>query len=489
MKTRDKIRFYLGDELVELSSFPPDRTLLDWLRLKMMLRGTKEGCAEGDCGACTVLVGRIDSEGKLRYETVNACIRFVASLDGTHVVTVEHVRREEGGLHPVQESMVANHGSQCGFCTPGFVMSLYGLWLTRPYPSVAEVEHALQGNLCRCTGYSAIVRAAQAASNYGVATEDPLINGAADMRARLLALRDTARVEIRGPEGCAILPASADDLAMILHENSGATLVSGATDVGLWVNKFLRKMPVIVFLSRVADLESIEIHSDRLVIGGRVSYSDARSAILGVAPQLTDLWNRIGGPQVRNMGTIGGNIANGSPIGDTPPALIVLGAELTLRSHRGSRTMPVEDFFIDYGKQDRKPDEFVERIAIPRPGPDDRIAVYKVTKRADEDISAVLGAFRLRIVEGRVTEARIAYGGMAAIPRRATAVEARLHGRQFDREAIEDAMTVFADDFTPISDWRASAGYRLTVARNLLLRFWAETSGHGPVTVRELSHE
>jgi xanthine dehydrogenase small subunit len=487
MLFRRSIRFYLNDEFVELDQVPPHRTVLDWLRLDRFLRGTKEGCAEGDCGACTVLIGRLDGSGELVYEAVNSCIRFLATLDGMHLVTIEDLARG-GALNPVQRAIVDCQGSQCGFCTPGIVMSLYGDWLDNPQPSTPQVEETLQGNLCRCTGYEAIVRAAQAASDYGDPLDDRLNAGRAEMADRLRALRDGRRVMLESEGSKAILPANADDLAEALLEEPAATIVSGATDVGLLITKQLRQPQVMVFLTLVDDLDGVSAEDGRLIVGARTSYSSARDAIAKHIPQLRELWSRIGGRQVRNMGTIAGNIANGSPIGDTPPPLIVLGAELTLRRGKDRRTLAIEDFFIDYGRQDRRPGEFVESIAIPLPLPGDRVAVYKVSKRFDEDISSVLGAFRVRLDGTRVAEAVIAYGGMAATPRRASAVEAALTGRPWTRETVEAAMQACAQDFTPLTDWRASAEYRLLVAGNLLLRFWSETQGSGDTRVRDLIH-
>ena len=487
MDIRNIVRFYLNDELVELADVPSRQTVLDFLRLDRALKGTKEGCAEGDCGACTVLVGRLDAGDRLVYETINACIRFVATLDGTHLVTVEHLAAE-GELHPVQRAMVDNHASQCGFCTPGIVMSLYGDWLDNPQPSVAEVEQTLQGNLCRCTGYSSILKAAQAVSSYGDAADDRLNAGRAAMADRLVALRDTARLVTGGAGARAVLPGTADDLAAVLEAEPDATIVSGATDVGLWITKFLREPPTMVFLNRIRELDAVEIDAERVLLGARVSYATAMETLGAQIPALGRLLSRIGGAQVRNAGTIGGNIANGSPIGDTPPALIALGASMTLRQGQARRTVALEDFFIDYGKQDRRPGEFIETISVPLPKPDELFAVYKVTKRFDEDISSVLGAFRLRIAGGVVAEAHIAYGGMAATPKRARAVEAVLTGQAWNRDSVAAGMVAFEADFQPLTDWRASAGYRMTVARNLLLRLWAETAQDGATEVRELIH-
>ncbi len=487
MPFRRHIRFYLNDEFVELHDVPPLRTVLDWLRLDRQLRGTKEGCAEGDCGACTILVGRLDAAGTLVYETINACIRFLATLDGTHVVTIEDLARD-GRLHPVQQAMVECHGSQCGFCTPGVVMSLYAGWLEEPRPDTNTIDRNLQGNLCRCTGYEAIARAARTASDHGDPGHDRLKVGAEEMTARLSALRDGQRIVLESAGHRAILPAGADDLAAVLIEELEATIVSGATDVGLWITKHLRQPATMVFLSHVDDLDGVVAGEGRLIVGARTSYSSAEDAISEHIPELCELWSRIGGRQVRNAGTIGGNIANGSPIGDTPPPLIVLGAEVTLRRGNDRRTLPLDAFFIDYGRQDRRPDEFVESIAIPLPRQGDRVAAYKVSKRRDEDISSVLGAFRLRIEDGRVADAVIAYGGMAAVPKRARAVEAALTGQPWTRASVEQAMAAYAEDFAPLTDWRASADYRLMVARNLLVRFWSETSGHAATRVGELIH-
>lgn len=481
---RNEIRFILNGSDVALTDVAPDATLLDWLRLNRSLRGTKEGCAEGDCGACTVLVGKLSSEG-LVYENVNACIRFMGSLDGTHVVTVEHLRGDGDKLHPVQQAMVDFHGSQCGFCTPGFIMSLYALWMKTPDPSNAAIEKALQGNLCRCTGYEAIMRAAHAISSYGKASKDTLAVEREDITARLKALRDGARVEIGSGKKRLIVPVDVDDFAVVLDKEPAATIVAGSTDVGLWVTKHMRDISPAIFIGGLDGLRMMSEKDGVITIGAGITYTEAFKMLSKRIPALGALVDRIGGEQVRNMGTIGGNIANGSPIGDTPPPLIALGATLTLRKGKERRTIPLETFFIAYGKQDRQPGEFVEAVHVPVPTSGEKFAVYKVTKRRDEDITATLGAFCLTLAkDGTVADIRIAYGGMAATPKRAAAVEKALIGRAWDEATVEAAMAEYAKDFTPLTDMRATAEYRALAARNLLLRFYIETTGtKAPFTV------
>ncbi len=471
---RHVLRFVLNGQAVELAACAPTLTLLDWLRLERRLTGTKEGCAEGDCGACTVLVGRLTPDG-LVYEGVNACIRFVGSLDGCHVVTVEALAAG-GALHPVQAALVEHHGSQCGFCTPGIVMSLYALWMRAPDASLAQIEKALQGNLCRCTGYAPIVRAAQAAARADPAN-DPLVAERARVTATLEALRDGARVVLGTGREALILPADVEDLAALRAEHPEATIVAGATDVGLWVTKFLRPIGPLIFVGHLAELRRIEETEAGVSFGAGVSYSQAYGVIARRYPALVELWDRIGGEQVRNMGTIGGNIANGSPIGDTAPALIALGARLRLRGPDGQREMALEDFFVTYGKQDRQAVEFVESVFVPALPADAALACYKISKRLDEDITTVCVAIRL-IREGeRVTDVRIAFGGMAGTPKRAAAAEAALRGQVWSAAAARAAMAALGADFTPLDDWRASAAYRMLVAKNLIWRFWLKTGG------------
>lgn len=475
---RDTLRFLLGDELIEIAACDPTLTVLDWLRLERRLTGSKEGCAEGDCGACTVVVGRLDG-GRLRYEAINACIRFLPTLDGCQVLTVEHLKGPDGSLHPVQQAMVDCHGSQCGFCTPGIVMTLFALWLNEDAPSVSRIEDALAGNLCRCTGYEPIIAAAQRMSAGGGHRPDRT-----EVTARLRDLADEETLALSGPGGRFFAPATVAGLADLVAAHPQATLVAGATDVGLWVTKGMRRLDPVISLGRIAALREIADRGDHIVFGAMATHAEVRPVLASLSPQLDELMRRFGGEQVRNAGTIGGNIANGSPIGDLPPALIALGARLVLAKAApdglSRRDIPLEDFFLDYRKQDRREGEFVETVIVPKPGPDALIHVSKISKRFDEDISAVCGAFLLRLDSaGRVAEARLAYGGMAGTPKRAAAAEAALTGRRWDEATVSAAIAALSSDFTPLSDMRASAGYRLTVAGNLLRRCLIETTQPG----------
>lgn len=472
------ISFILNDTDIELGSFAPTDTLLDYIRLNRHLTGTKEGCAEGDCGACTVLIGRL-LDGRLTYETVNACIRLMGSLHGTHIVTVEHLAAKDGTLHPVQQAMVDYHGSQCGFCTPGFVMSLYGLWLSSSTPSRADIERALQGNLCRCTGYEPIVKAAESIANQRPSSLfDPIERERSAISARLWAMAKTETITVEKGGKRSIVPHSVESLAQIYGAEEKATIVAGSTDVGLWVTKQFRDINPVIFINHLTELQTITENDDGIKIGAGVTYAQSLDILAKHYPSFGRLIDRIGGQQVRNMGTIGGNIANGSPIGDTPPVLIALGASLNLRSSQGSRTIALEDYFIEYGKQDRQSGEFVESLFVPKLQDDAHFSVYKISKRREEDISALCAAFHLSLSDdGTVSSFKAAFGGMAGTPKRAKALEAAVIGKDWTQELIDDVRDCLDEDFTPLSDWRASKEYRSLVAKNLLTRFYLETSG------------
>lgn len=466
------IRFVLDDRLIELEGVDPTATLLDTLRGSLGRKGTKEGCGEGDCGACTVLVGEADETGThVHWRSVNACIQFLPMLHGKALLTVESLSRD-GALNPLQVAMAANGASQCGFCTPGFVMSLYGRAVGGcASASGAElpVEDVLAGNLCRCTGYGPILAAARAVPHLS-RDDTALARRLAD-----LADGETVSGEYQGRRW--FIPGSVEALAQILAEHPDARLVAGATDVGLWVTKGLRSLDKLVFVGDLPELRGLVETPEGLTLGAGTRYAEAHEPLARLHPALGEVVRRLGGLQVRNAGTVGGNVANGSPIGDGPPALIALGASLTLCSATGRRTIPLEDYFLDYGKQDRRPGEFVESVFVPRPGPDDVIHISKLSRRFDSDISAVLGAFCLTVTDGVITRARVAFGGMAATPRRAPACEAALAGQPFTEATIARAAEALKTDYTPLTDVRGSAAYRLQAAANLLWRLWHEARG------------
>ncbi|TBX15497.1 xanthine dehydrogenase small subunit [Nioella sediminis] len=447
----DEVVFLLNGAPVRVTDQPSTRTLLDWLRETQGLTGTKEGCNEGDCGACTVVV--TDADGS---KAVNGCILFLPQLNGKAVRTVEGISGPDGQMHPVQTAMVEHHGSQCGFCTPGIVASLAAAHTN----GETKFDDVLAGNLCRCTGYAPIIRAAEAAASEPVP-------------AWMQTDRDAVAALDASPLPFA--PTSSDELADWYAENPEATLIAGATDVGLWVTKMLRDLSPVAFLGGCADLKTISEDATGLHVGAMVSLTDLHAAIAPRHPSFAEMLRRFASTQVRNAATIGGNIANGSPIGDSPPALIALGAELHLRKGDSRRTIPLESFFIDYGKQDRDAGEFVEGITIP--AQPDRLRCYKLSKRFDQDISAVCGCLSVTVENGTVTDAKLAYGGMAGIPKRPSTAEAALVGQPWTEDTVRAAMAAYGQDFTPLTDMRASAAYRLETAANMLLRYFHEDQG------------
>ncbi|HEY6869959.1 MAG TPA: xanthine dehydrogenase small subunit [Novosphingobium sp.] len=468
------VRFLLDGAVIAIDDPDPTGTVLDYLRGPLRRTGTKEGCAEGDCGACTVLVGELDA-GRVCWRAVNACILFLPMLHGRALKTVESLA-PAGGLNSLQTCMAANGSSQCGFCTPGFVMSLHGRAIGALGSELA-LEDAIAGNLCRCTGYGPILEAGRTVTRL-----DQDDGGVAAALGRLA--RDAMACGSFGPRRW-FAPRRIDDLLAVLAEHPEARIVAGATDVGLWVTKQLRELETVVFIGDVAELRAIEETAAGVRLGAAVRYAEAHGALGRLHPDLGEVVRRIGGLQVRSSATVCGNIANGSPIGDGPPALIALGAELTLRGAAGRRTMPLEAFFLDYGKQDRRPGEFVESLFVPRPAADTRVLMGKLSRRFDSDISAVLGAFVLAMAGDTVAQARVAFGGMAATPSRAPGCEAALAGRALDETTLTAAAAALREDFRPLSDVRGSAAYRLDAAAALLWRLWYREQGL-PVSVLEL---
>lgn len=467
------VQFLRRGKLVSHHVPNPMLTVLDYLRLEEKSKGTKEGCNEGDCGACTVTIGALKN-GRLVYEPANACILLMGQLEGKELITVDDLANE-GVLHPVQQAMVDLHGSQCGFCTPGIVMSLFTLFHRGETPARQAIEDALAGNLCRCTGYRPIIDAAFKVLHGKL--EDQFTRRGNDTTLKLRELQARGDVHA-GDDRCFIaVPKSEESLLKLADEHGDATIVSGATDVGLWITKQMRVLPKTIFTHGVPSLHAITVHANHVSVGAATTYADALTLLASLHDDVGETMRRLGSAQVRASGTIGGNIANASPIGDMPPVLIALGATLQLKSARGERRMPLEDYFIAYGRQERQPGELVWCIDVPKLGSNEAFRAYKISKRFDQDISAVMAAFKFTLDGKHIVSARIALGGMAATPRRGARTEAALKGASLaESSSWIAALEAMTQDYQPISDMRASAAYRMTVAQNLLRKALLEVA-------------
>jgi xanthine dehydrogenase small subunit len=484
------IRFYHRNAIREIADAPVTRTMLQYLREDAHCTGTKEGCAEGDCGACTVVIGERDEAGGVNFKAVNACIQFLPTLDGKALFTVEDLRQPDGSLHPVQEAMVECHGSQCGFCTPGFVMSMWSLYekhghenqcANRTVPSRDAISDALTGNLCRCTGYRPIVDAAVRMFE-APAPKAPVDVPALSARLATLARGDTFHYEHAGQQFDA--PRTVEALAQIKAAQPATRILAGSTDIGLWVTKQMRELGNIVYLGQIEALQRLETSSDWIEIGAGVTVETAYAELAKHYPELTEMWKRFASLPIRNAGTLGGNIANGSPIGDSMPGLIALGARVIVRGGEIEREMALEDLYLAYQKKDMAEHEFVVGLKVPtRTGVRKNLQfrTYKLSKRFDSDISAVCAAFSFIADGDMIREPRIAFGGMAATSKRASHAEAVLRDAHWHEATAQAAMIALGNDYAPMSDMRATSNYRLEAAKNTLYRFWLETRPHNPL--------
>ena len=484
----NSLRFIRRNALVELRNVPSDRTLLELLREDLHCTAAKEGCASGDCGACTVTLAEA-VDGRIEYRAINSCIRLAHSVDGMALWTAQDIAGEDGTLHPAQQALLECHGSQCGFCTPGFVMSLFTLYqqsdqgrdLTR-----AKAQHALSGNLCRCTGYRPIVDAAVTMHHW---PQSGLSEG--ELLEKLEALA-ADRLKSRGAEDSQdsyMAPRSLAELLRLRATHPQAQLVAGCTDVGLWITKGHKRYDTIIDVTRVAELKRIEHGANDLSIGAAATLNDAFAALGADRPQLVHFFERFAGLPVRQSGTLGGNVANGSPIGDSMPLLIALGAQVVVASQRGERRLTIEDFYLGYRKTALATDEVLVRVLVPRPSAHEVLRAYKISKRFEDDISAVCLCLALHVKDGVIQQARIGAGGVAAVPARAVATEAALAGQAFTAKVLEAAAQVLREEFNPISDMRASSAYRREVLGNLLLRFHEETQPGAPTSLADLTLE
>lgn len=502
------VRFILDGELVEVENPDPTRSVLQFLREDLRRVGSKEGCAEGDCGACTVVVGDLVDD-RIQFRSVNACIQFLPTLDGKMLFTVESLKTSQGQLHPVQQSLVDFHASQCGFCTPGFVMSMFALYKTNPSINRDSIDDALSGNLCRCTGYRPIIDACLGMNDYSSPEDaDPLIFESACKRNNKISDQEQQAIDqlqqikrgqgldqgltLKTDQSRYDAPSSIDELARIYLEYPQAHILAGGTDIGLWVTKQLRELNHVIYLGNIEALNRIETNETSIEIGASVSLTDAFNTLSKHYPELNQLFRRFSSVPVRNAGTLVGNIANGSPIGDSMPALICMGARVLLRQGQQSREIDLQDFYIDYQKNVMQAGEFIEAVRVPVGDMalvKDRawqLRSYKLSKRFDQDISAVCAAFSVRLDDGKVVDIRIAFGGMAAIPKRATQTEAILKGQSWDEGIVHLAMAALSEDFQPLSDMRASQNYRQQTAANLLYRFYLETRQNNALTNHQL---
>ncbi|MFC5474984.1 xanthine dehydrogenase small subunit [Paraherbaspirillum soli] len=484
------IHFYYRGAVHSVEQGAPTRTILQHLREDLHCTGTKEGCAEGDCGACTVVIGEPTADGVV-LKSVNSCIQFLPTLDGKALFTVEDLKQDDGALHPVQQAMVECHGSQCGFCTPGFVMSLWDLYLKQDGGPTApacqplqrkQIDTALSGNLCRCTGYRPIIDAA-----HRMGELPPVSFDRAALQQALQPLQRDDMFTYRHEGQTFYAPRTLAQLVAVRAAHPTARMLAGSTDVGLWVTKQMRDLGDIIYLGQVAELTSITLRDRQLEIGAGVTLNDAYAEVCKHYPELSEMWQRFASLPIRNAGTLGGNVANGSPIGDSPPWLIALGAQVVLRGPAGQRVMPLEALYLDYMKKDMQADELVEAVRIPLPHAGQRFRTYKLAKRFDQDISAVCAAFSITLDGDSIREVRIAYGGMAATPKRAALTEAALRGQTWTEATLDAAIALMTQDFQPLSDMRASSDYRMKTAQNLLRRFWLETRTDSPLRADQVN--
>jgi xanthine dehydrogenase small subunit len=463
------VKFLLNDKILEINSPDPNQTILNYIRTELKKTGTKEGCAEGGCGACTVVVGELVN-GQLEYSAINSCIAFVSSLSGKQLLIVEDLVSTNGNLHPVQDAMVKFHGSQCGFCTPGFVMSLFSMFKNNKSYNSELIKDSISGNLCRCTGYRPIIDAAKSLNK--VNKNDQFSKNKSKI-IKLLKKINSKNIFIKNEDKTFFSPKTIKDLKNIIKKNSNFNLLAGGTDLSLKVTKERKEISCIINLKEIKELDFIKINKKNIEVGAATSLTKFEIQIKKYYPDFYTILKRYGSVQIRNVGTIGGNIATASPIGDTLPILLSLNAEILIESPNKKKVLSINNFFIDYRKTKLKKNEFIRSIKIPL-FKKNIFKAFKISKRFDDDISSICGSFNFEIKNGKINQAYIAFGGMAAVPKRAKACEAMLRNKPLTMDTFAEAKDYLEKDLNPIGDMRASKEYRLEVAKNLLIKCFLE---------------
>jgi len=465
------IQFIYNNQICSIENPDPNKTVLDYVRNDLKKNGTKEGCAEGGCGACTVVLGELNNS-KLVYKSINSCISFLPSINGKHLILVEDLMSKKNELHPIQEAMVKFHGSQCGFCTPGFIMSLFAMYKNFKKFDDEIIEETLSGNLCRCTGYRPIIDAAKSLNNK---RDNDHFKKDQTKIISLLKKINNNEVEIFHKNKKYFSPKSLNNLKKIIKKNPHSYFLSGGTDLSLEVTKLRGEIKSIISLNSVKELKFVKKNKNYIEVGAGVSLYDFQNIIKSYYLDFYNILKRYGSVQIRNVGTVSGNIATASPIGDTLPLLLSLDAVIKIQTKDTLKIIPLDQFFISYRKTKLKKGDFVYSVKIPI-NKKNYFKAYKISKRFDDDISTVCASFNLLIKKNKIVKAKIAYGGMSEIPKRATSIEKILDNSIFSKELFLKAQNLIKDDFSPIDDMRASRNYRIEIAKNLLMKFFYEIS-------------
>ena len=466
------IQFIYNDDIIKLKNPDPNRTILDFIRSDLKQKGTKEGCAEGGCGACTVVLGELKNK-KLHYKSINSCISFLPMIDKKHLILIENLSNKKDNLHPIQEAMVKFHGSQCGFCTPGFVMSMFAMYKNFSKFNDETIDETLSGNLCRCTGYRPIKDAAKSLNSQNLydhfkKNEKKIIN--------LLTKIKDRDIEISYKNKKYFAPKSLSNLKKILKKNSNTKFLSGGTDLSLEVTKKRGEIDKIISLNSIKELKFIKKTKKFIEVGSGVSLYEFQNVIKSYYPDFYNILKRYGSVQIRNVGTLAGNIATASPIGDSLPLLLSLDSKIKIQTSRFIKVIPLSEFFLSYRKTKLKKGEFLYSVVIPI-NKQNHFKAYKISRRFDDDISSVCASFNFLIKKNIILDAKIAYGGMSEIPKRAPKIEKALTNSIFSEDTFARVKNLIDTDFSPMDDMRASKNYRSDVAKNLMMKFFHEVSG------------